>query len=416
MSWLRVFPLLVALMVFAMLWGETELIGQPDPRQMSGLPLPDPGLPDGTITVRVIRGQITDNVTGQLVELRQGDSVETAITDSEGRATFLTLNGGQEVQASTELDGQRLQSQSFAAPGRGGVRVLLVGTDPEDAAVPAQTGTVTLSDESWIQVELIEESVEVYYFLQVVNPGDAPVDSPVPIVFDLPSGAVGTTVLRGGSPRVLVDGRRVELPGPFTPGATPLHVAYILPYSGENLVVAQSFPVDLDALLISVEKWDGLDLVSSQISRRMELPASEGNGMPHILGAGPRITSGRVLSVELVGLPSRSRVPSTVTLILAIGILGFGVWGASFQPEVTASSRRRKTLEARKEKLLTDLVKVERQHRVGKIGSTKRTTRRSELFGAIEKVYRELDEELTPVLLSVSPARDSHGARRSGTA
>ena len=108
----------------------------------------------------------------------------------------------------------------------------------------------------------------------------------------------------------------------------------------------------------------------------------------------PRITSGRVLSVELVGLPSRSRVPSTVTLILAIGILGFGVWGASFQPEVTASSLRRKTREARKEKLLTDLVKVERQHRVGKIGSTKRTTRRSELFVAIEKVYRELDEEL----------------------
>ena len=113
MSWLRVFPLLVALMVFAMLWGETELIGQPDPRQMSGLPLPDPGLPDGTITVRVIRGQITDNVTGQLVELRQGDSVETAITDSEGRATFLTLNGGQAVQASTELNGQRLQSRGL---------------------------------------------------------------------------------------------------------------------------------------------------------------------------------------------------------------------------------------------------------------------------------------------------------------
>ena len=138
--------------------------------------------------------------------------------------------------------------------------------------------------------------------------------------------------------------------------------------------------------------------------------------MPHILGAGPRITSGRVLSVELVGLPSRSRVPSTVTLILAIGILGFGVWGASFQPEVTASSLRRKTREARKEKLLTDLVKVERQHRVGKIGSTKRTTRRSELFVAIEKVYRELDEEQTPVSLSASPARDSHGDRRSGTA
>ena len=65
---------------------------QPDPRQMSGLPLPDGGLPDGTITVRVVRGAVTNNVPGQAVELRQGDTVETAVTDAEGRATFLALN------------------------------------------------------------------------------------------------------------------------------------------------------------------------------------------------------------------------------------------------------------------------------------------------------------------------------------
>ena len=416
MSGPRVSRLLVSLLAFAMLLGATDVAGQPDPWQMSGLPLPDPALPDGTVTVRVIRGQITNNVPDQLVELRQGDSVETARTDSEGRATFLTLNAGQPVQASTELDGQPLQSQSFAAPGRGGIRVMLVGADSDRPALPAQAVTVTLGDESWIQVELIEESVEVYYFLQVVNPTDTPVDPPAPIAFDLPSGATGTTVLRGASPRTVVDGRRVELPGPFDPGSTPLHVAYILPYSGESLAITQSFPADLEALLISVEQWGALEVVSSQIDRRMELPDNEGNGTPHMLGAGPRIATGRALSVELVGLPSRSRVPSTVTLIVAIGILGFGVWGASGHPAMTATSKRRKTLEARKEKLLTDLVRVERQHRVGKIGSTKHTTRRHELLGALERVYRELDEELTSVLLSSSPAQDSHVARRSGTA
>ena len=416
MSWPRVCRLFVSLMAFTMLLGATGLAGQRDLSQMSGLPLPDPALPDGTITVRVIRGQITNNVPDQLVELRQGDSVETARTDNEGRATFLTLNPGQPVQASTELDSQPLRSQSFTAPGRGGIRVMLVGADLDSPAMPAQAGTVTLGDESWIQVELVEESVEVYYFLQVVNPGDTPVDPPAPIAFDLPSGAVGTTVLAGGSPRALVDGRHVELPGPFDPGATPLHVAYILPYAGESLAIVQSFPVDLDALLISVEKWGALDVVSAQINRRMELPASEGNGTPHMLGAGPRIVTGRPLSVELVGLPSRSRVPSTVTLIVAIGILGCGIWGASGQPEMTATSKRRTTLEARKEKLLTDLVKVERQHHAGKIGSTKHTTRRSELLDALERVYRELADELTSVLLSSSLAQDSPIARRSGTA
>jgi hypothetical protein len=416
MNWLRVSRLFVLLMAFTMLWGGTNLAGQPDPRQMSGLPLPDRTLPDGTITVRVIRGQITNNVPDQLVELRQGDSVQTARTDGEGRATFLALNAGQPVQASTELDGQPIQSQSFLAPGPGGIRVMLVGADLDSPVLPVQAGTVTLGDESWIQVELIEESVEVYYFLQVVNPGVAPVDSPVPIAFDLPSGAVGTTVLRGGSPRALVDGRHVELPGPFAPGATPLHVAYILPYSGESLAIAQSFPIDLEALLISVEKWGALDVVSAQIERRMELPASEGEGSPHMLVAGPRIVTGRPLSVELIGLPSRSRVPSNATLIVAIGILGCGIWGASGRSEMTATSRHRVTLEVRKEKLLTDLVKVERQHRAGKIGSTKHTTRRGELVGALERVYRDLDDELVAVMRSSSPVQDSPVARRSGTA
>ena len=64
---------------------------------------------------------------------------------------------------------------------------------------------------------------------------------------------------------------------------------------------------------------------------------------------------------------------------------------------------------------MADLVKVERQHRAGKVGSTKHVSRRHELIGALERVYRDLDEQLTSVLLSSSRASDPHVARRSGT-
>ena len=87
----RVSRLLVSLMALTMLWGATgatDVAGQPDPRQMSGLPLPDPGLPDGTVTVRVIRGQIANNVPDQLVELRQGDSVERREPTVRGARPF----------------------------------------------------------------------------------------------------------------------------------------------------------------------------------------------------------------------------------------------------------------------------------------------------------------------------------------
>ena len=372
---------------------------QPDPRQMSGLPLPDGGLPDGTITVRVIRGAVTNNVPGQAVELRHGDAVETAVTDQEGRATFSML-AGQEVQASTELDGERIDSQRFSVPDRGGVRVMLVGVDRENPALPAESGAVTFGEESWVQVELVEESLEIYYLFQVLNSGAAPVDPDVPVAFDLPSGAEGATVLQGSSPRTLVDGSRVELPGPFAPGVTPLQVAYILPYSGESLVLSQDLPVHMDAFLVSVEQWRNLDFVSSQVTRRMEVPPSETRGVPYEVGSGPRIPVGQPLRIELVGLPFRSRTPRYAALMIAVGILACGVWGGLGQPQAKASTKRRQMLEARKEKLFTDLVRIERQHRAVKIGATKYRSRQHELFGSLERVYRELDEQLTSVLLS----------------
>ena len=347
--------------------------------------------------------------------MRQGDVVETATTDEEGRATFLTLNPGQQVQASTELDGSQLQSQMFNVPGRGGIRLMLVGADPDTPELPAQLGTVTLAGESWIQVELIEESIEVYYFLEVVNKTSTPVEPSKSIMFDLPSGAVGTTVMRGSSSKTLLDGRRVELPGPFNPGATPLHVAYILPYSAASLVLSQGFPVDLEALLISVEQWGGMDVQSSQIDRRMELPSEQGNGPPYMLGAGPRISVGQDLLVELLGLPHRSTMPRTITLIMAVTIFGFGFWGVLGNPETASEGKRRVTLESRKEKLFADLVKIERQHRAGKIGSTKHTSRRTELIGALERVYRELDEQLTEMLISSGRDRDSYAVEQSVT-
>jgi hypothetical protein len=372
----------------------TVVAAQPPLGQMSGIPLPDSQLPDATVTVRIIRGAVTNNVAGQEVQLRQGDVVETATTDSEGRATFLTLTAGEQAQASTVLDSQLLQSQAFAVPGRGGVRLMLVGADPDVPVVPdvpSRPGAVSFGEDSWAQIELVEGSIEVYYFFEVVNPGDAPVDSAVPIVLDLPDGAEGTTVLQGSAPRTVASGPRVELPGPFDPGVTPLHVAYILPYSGESLVVSQPLPVDLDSVLVSVEKWGTMDFVSRQVERRMEVPSETPSRSPYVVGAGPAIRNGEPLVLELVGLPHRSTLPTTVTLVIAACIVGFGVWTSSGSVGPTSGSKRGQALEGRREKLFADLVKVERQHRAGTIGSTKHSSRRDELVRALEKVYRELE-------------------------
>ena len=106
----------------------------PDPKQMSGIPRPVDDLPDGSVSVRLIRGQLTNNIADHVVELHVGGNVLKAATDEGGRAQFDKLAAGASVKASVDIDGEHLESEEFPAPGRGGIRLMLVATDKSKAA------------------------------------------------------------------------------------------------------------------------------------------------------------------------------------------------------------------------------------------------------------------------------------------
>ena len=387
---------LVMCMVGAVLWA------QPDPRQMSGIPRPDPNLADGLITVRVIRGSFANNVSDHPVELLAGDTVLTAETDREGRASFTSLSPGSQVRVATTLDGERLVSQPFATPGRGGVAVLLVGVtgggggDPITSVV-AGPGRVTLGQDSRILIELGEETIEVYYLLDVLTVAEGPVAPQMPFELTLPSGAQAGTVLQGSTPRTIVDGSRVSVSGAFGPGITPVRVGYILPYSSGSLVLSQTFPADFDQLLVFVEKWGAMDVASALIDRRGELAADATGGFPLLWGAGARVPAGQPVVLELGGLPHHSGWPRIIALSLSGVIVALSVWGASGTGGGDIEAQRVSVLQTRREKLFDDLVKTEQQHRHGTIGPTRYGTRRAELIAQLERVLRDLDEGLAPV-------------------
>ena len=370
---------------------------QPDPRQMSGIPLPDPQLPAGTITVRVVRGALSNNVPGQTVELREGDNVATAVTDAEGRAEFLTLNPGATVVAATELDGERLASQPFPVPGRGGIRLMLVGAaDPGAPAAPAESGTVTFGGDSRIVIELGEETLNVYYLLDIWNDRLAPVDPGGPLDLVLPAGAVGATMMGGSMPRATIAGARVTAPGPFAAGMTPLRIGFVLPYSGDTAVIEQSLPVALESLLLVVEKRGEMDIASDQIARRADMNPDGVDGGTYIFAAGPPVASGAAVSFEVSGLPHHSRLPALLALGAAFVFLGAGAWGAVTPHREAAGAERRRRLESRREKRFEDLVRNERQHRAGRIGDTRYGNRRAELLAELERIYAELDDDAAP--------------------
>ena len=373
---------------------------QPDPREMSGIPLPVSDLPVGAVSVRVIRGQLSNNIPDQPVELHQGDNVLTAFTDESGRAQFGGLSPGTPVFAVTTVDGERLESRRFPVPGQGGVRLVLaaaVSGEGTTAEAEARPGTVTLGGESRLLIELGEENVEVYYLLDVVNAADVPVMPPSPLVVEMPPGAQAITVLPESTPRATADGPQVTVTGPFQPGRTSVSTAYILPYAGGNLEISQLLPAALEEVLIIAETTGEMELVSPQIARYGEI--TQPGGQTYILGAGSGIPAGGTLTFELAGLPHHSTGPRRIALVLAVLIIGCGVW-ATVTSGDSVSAGRHQTLQGRREQLFRDLVRLERQHRSGTIDPTRYATRRQELVTRLDQVYGKLDEELAPVVFS----------------
>jgi hypothetical protein len=369
----------------------------PDPRQMSGIPRPVDDLPAGTVSVRLIRGALSNNVKGHPVELRVGDKVQTANTDENGRAEFRGLPAGSKLQAVAVVDGERLESQEFPAPSQGGIRLMLVATDKErerqkaeEARAPAVTGQVVLGGESRIVIQPADEALQIYYLLEISNTARAPVNTVSPFAFDMPTGAVGTTVLEGSSPQVSVTGPRVRVAGPFPPGQTIVRVGTDLPVSSGALEISQKFPATLEQLTVIARKTGDLKLSSPQIDRQQDVPTQ---GVTVIAATGGTVPAGQAVTLKLSGLPHHSTVPRGIALSLVGIIVVAGVWAASVSRDPTAAASERKRLMARREKLFQDLVRLEQDRRRGRVDQARYGVRREELVAGLEHVFGALDSD-----------------------
>ena len=371
------------------------LAQMPDPKQMSGVPLPVGDLPAGTVTVRVVRGTMTNVISGQRVDLI-GPTPMSANTNDAGRAEFTGLQPGLRVRASTIVDGESLESQEFTVPSNGGIRLALVATDkagpnPQAAQAPAQIGTVVLGQQSRFIFEMGDETLNCFAVLEIVNAAGTPVQTPQPIVFDLPAESRGAGLLEGSTPQASVLDKRIVVRGPFAPGTTSLQFGYSLPISGASLTLEQSLPLPLGQLSVMAQKVGDMQLESPQIAEHRDMPLQ---GQTFIVGKGPAIPAGRVISFRFTGLPHQPVWPRNLALGLVLAILGAGVWASIRRTTGTqGDDAYRKRLVARRDRLFAELTSIEEQHREQTIDTDRYTERRRELLAALERVYAQLDDE-----------------------
>jgi hypothetical protein len=366
----------------------------PDPKQMSGIPRPVTDLPEGHVSVRLIRGQLSNNIPGHPVEMQAGSKVITVKTDENGRADFSGIAAGTSVKAVAVVDGERLESEEFPWPAQGGIRLMLVATDKTAAArsapaLQAQTGNVVLGDQTRVIIDLGDETLQVYYLLDIENSARAPVNPAKAFLLDMPTGAQGTTIM-GGSPRAIARGERVTVTGPFPPGQTSVQVAYAFPYTSGDVSFSQRVPVPLGSVAVLMKKSGEMSLSSPQLPGVQE---REFEGEKYVLAQGTSIPEGGTLTINLSGLPHHSPVPRRIALALAIVVFGVACWGAVRVPRLPGNAPRVKQLSGKREKMYAELLKLEQQRRAGTVDPARYTERRSALVAQLERVYRDLDAE-----------------------
>jgi hypothetical protein len=369
----------------------------PDPKDIAGVPLPVGDVPTGTVTVRVIRGALSNNLPGETVELFVDGTPRQLKTGDSGRAEFSGLRPGAQVKAVAVVGSERLESQQFPVPAAGGVRVLLVATDPEAAKradedrrlaeAPAQAGTVVLGEQTRFVFELGDDALNVFSIIQIVNTARTPVESREPVVFESASNGGEITLLNGSSPKASAEGRRVVVAGPFAPGATLVQFAYAVPYSGPSVTIDQRMPALLNQVTVMAQKVGDMRLSSPQVVQQREMAAQ---GETYIVGQGPGVRAGDVVTFAFTGLPHAPRWPRNTALGLATAILAVGAW-ASFRPRRQAVPVDRKALEKRRDRLFTELTAIERRHRTGELDASQHAVRRRELVTELESVYAALD-------------------------
>jgi hypothetical protein len=371
----------------------------PDPSQIHGKAIPAAELPAGSVTVRVVRESIGNNISGQPVKVTIGGATKTATTDDLGRASFDNLPRGEQGRAEATVGGESLVSDPFTVPATGGLRVILVAgiaeaaerkkaEEAKELAAPPTKGVVVIGGNSRILMQFQDDNLRVFYVLDVINNARSRVDIGGPLMFDLPRGAGGASSLEGSSPTVKVSGNRVTVLGPFAPGTTSVQVGYQLRYDSSDVTIAQAFPVAMEQVTVGVQKIGDMRMTSPQFQTTRDLQTDDGTVF--LVGNGTTLAARQALTLNLTDLPIHSSVARIAALSLAGAIIAIGAW--LVVAARGSDSRTRKALEQRRDSLLGELEQLEVKRRAGTINADRHASRRQRLLADLEAIYGELDE------------------------
>ena len=412
---------LAALLLFAGTAFAQPPAQEGDAQAMAARPLMVGDLPVGTVTVRVGRGSLSNaavgvDVVASVTAPAGKATVRTEKTKADGRATFADLPVGAEFQAQALVDGQRLQTASFAIPAEGGARLMLLsqqdqeagedqaaptpanphagahshGGNPTGSAGDAGEGTsdpsvVRVSSSSKLLIDLREDALAVMENLVLENTSDRSFRSDHGgIAIPLPAGAHEVEAIEGGARMQLEQGSTLFLREAIPPASshTPpvqARFGFFVSTAGESSVILrQPMPLGIETPVVMVPESVHLTLAAPGLQAMASQTDDRGARIQVFqLASVPR---NGVLSITVSGLPTRGALGKTIAAVL-VAALVFAVVLGWRRPR--ADKRPEKSRD-RRDGLFAELVEVERARRAAGAGDAPLTQRRAELVAAIE--------------------------------
>ena len=225
--------------------------------------------------------------------------------------------------------------------------------------MPARPGVVEIGPESRIIIEYQDDNLTVFYLLEVLNNARTPIDIGGPLLIRLPTGAAGASMMQGSSPHASAQGRHAD-DHRSVPAGQDDRAGRILAAAGRReLHLAADLAGGAGAGLRRRRRRSATCRSSSpQLTDMREMNS---DGQSFIMATGGRLNAGDTLVLNLTGLPAHSNTPRNAALIAALIMFAVGAWFALSPAKAHAAQDAK--LHARREKLMNEVVALERKRR-----------------------------------------------------
>ena len=243
-----------------------------------------------------------------------------------------------------------------------------------------------------VLMQFSDDSLEVYYILEIVNSARARVDIGGAARHRHCRGARrARTALEGSSPPATRHRARDHITGRFAPGTTLVQVAFRMPYSGDRADVAAGLAGRACSRSPSASRRSATSRSRRRSSRRCS-DVTRRRRLVTCSAPAPALRPAARSTSTISNLPLHSPVPRYVALGLA------GCSPARRLARRPAQRPRRHPPDARaapRQLLAPARRKLESKRRAGTVDPRAITRRRQRLDGELERIYGELDEAST---------------------